>query len=500
MRRRSPAEGEGVGAVGVRRRATVEPEVRSDTIGGLRMAHVWMAIAIVTPLFVAFMSMMPATDLAYQIRAGDIMWRTHAVLRTDVFTFTVPGADWLNQQWGAQLLLGSTYRVGGWNAIAFLYGALTTAAFAFLFFACRRRGASARASAILTVAGFWVARENLAMRPQLIAVLLFTVTLWLLAGRRTHPRALWVIPVLMVVWVNVHGSFVLVPVLLALAWLEDRKESAETARTILAVCGVSLLATLVNPYGVGVWVYAASIGSNQTISRMVTEWAPPTIRDYSGVVFFMSALLVAGYLIRRKEPLTWPQLFWPAAFFVLALPALRGVVWWGLVFPFVLAGLLTRKADADEQRGSPFMNAMLITVIVAAAVVVMPVWRAPGPTGAPSYLGQAPASLVDAAEASLPPGSRLFVSQTYASWFELELPSMPVFVDSRIELFPTSIWQAYLAVGGAREGWQTTLDRWNVDAVVINPEQDGVLTSHIGDDPAWRLAFEDESGSVFVRA
>ena len=92
------------------------------------------------------------------------------------------------------------------------------------------------------------------------------------------------------------------------------------------------------------------------------------------------------------------------------------------------------------------------------------------------------------------------MSQTYASWFELELPSMPVFVDSRIELFPTSIWNAYLAVGGAREGWQATLDRWDVDAVVINPDQDGVLTSHIEDDPAWRLAFKDDSGSVFVRA
>ena len=49
---------------------------------------------------------------------------------------------------------------------------------------------------------------------------------------------------------------------------------------------------------------------------------------------------------------------------------------------------------------------------------------------------------------------------------------MPVFVDSRIELFPTSIWDEYLAVGGAREGWQARLDRWDVDGVVINPDQD----------------------------
>ena len=41
---------------------------------------------------------------------------------------------------------------------------------------------SARAAALLSVAGFWVARQNLAMRPQLIGVVLFSVTLWILAG------------------------------------------------------------------------------------------------------------------------------------------------------------------------------------------------------------------------------------------------------------------------------------------------------------------------------
>ncbi len=80
-----------------------------------------MVIAIATPLIVEFMGRMPAADLAYQVRAGDIMWRTHTLLRTDVFTFTVPGAPWINQQWGAQLLLGATHRAGGWNGVALLH-------------------------------------------------------------------------------------------------------------------------------------------------------------------------------------------------------------------------------------------------------------------------------------------------------------------------------------------------------------------------------------------
>ena len=289
------------------------------------------------------MGRMPAADLAYQVRAGDIMWRTHAVLRTDVFTFTVLGAPWLNQQWGAQMLLSAVHRAGGWNGIALLHAGLTSLAFAFLFLACRRRGASSRAAALLCVAGFWVARQNLAMRPQLLGVLLFSVSLWILAGRRAHPRALWTCRSLVLMWVNVHGSFVLVPLLLGLAWLEDRKAAPAMARVDLAVGAACLVATCVNPFGLRVWSYAAGIGTNSTIARTVTEWAPPTIREYSGVLFFASALVVAAYLIRRREPVTGPTLCWLAAFFVLALPALRGVVWWGLVFPVVIAGLLARS-------------------------------------------------------------------------------------------------------------------------------------------------------------
>jgi hypothetical protein len=482
------------------RRTIVGPETGSAAARGLRMRHVWIVIAVVTPLIVRSMTRIPVADLAYQIRSGDLMLRTRSVLRTDVFTFTVPGKEWLNQQWGAQVLLSAVHQLGGWIAIALLSAALSSLAFVFVFLACRRRGASTRTAALLSVAGFWVARQNLAMRPQLMGVVLFALTLWILAGRRASPRVLWVLPAIMVVWVNVHGSFVLVPLLLGLTWLEDRKESPETARTILAVGAVSLFATLANPFGPRVWAYAAAIGTNSTISRTVTEWAPPTIRGYSGIVFFASALAVTGYLVRRKEPVGWPQLLWLATFFVLALPALRGVAWWGLVFPVVVAGLGARRSDADEERGSPFMNALLVTTIVAAAIIVMPLWRGPSPTGGPGFLAQAPASLVDATEASVPAGSRLFVSQTYASWFELELPSMPVFVDSRIELFPTSIWDAYLDIGSAREGWQGTLDRWEVDALVINPDQDGALVSHIEDDPAWRSAFQDDSGYLFVRS
>ena len=177
----------------------------------------------------------------------------------------------------------------------------------------------------------------------------------------------------------------------------------------------------------------------------------------SARVVFASALIVAGYLVRRKVVATvaWPQLLWLASFFVLALPAMRGVVWWGLAFPVVVAGLVARKADADEQPGSPFMNMLLVTAIVAdrdhrdAGLA-----RLPPPTPAPACSSprRRVVSGVDAPRPLCRPVYALFVSQTYASWFEFALPSMPVFVDSRIVLPFDDLERKYLLISERAEG------------------------------------------------
>ena len=101
---------------------------------------------------------------------------------------------------------------------AFFHAALVGATFWFLWLACRARGASARLSAALTLGGFAVCFYNAGMRPQTMAYPLFTGTLWILADRRAHPRRLWVLPFVMVVWANVHGSFPLGLVLIGLSW------------------------------------------------------------------------------------------------------------------------------------------------------------------------------------------------------------------------------------------------------------------------------------------
>jgi hypothetical protein len=225
--------------------------------GGMSLDRVWESLPILIPVLVSLISSMGAIDLAYQVRAGDLIISTHHIPSIDTFTFTVFGRPWVDQQWGAQVLLAAAHRLDGWATVSVLEAALIGLTFCFIYLACRARGARVRTASLLSIAAFVVADPTLAMRPQLFAVAIFSVALWALASRAEHPARVWLVPVLTVFWANIHGSFVLAPAMLGLSAIEEYLTgSREQARRLMLIGAVTLLATFANPFGPFVWRYA----------------------------------------------------------------------------------------------------------------------------------------------------------------------------------------------------------------------------------------------------
>jgi hypothetical protein len=101
---------------------------------------------------------------------------------------------------------------------------------------------------------------------------------------------------------------------------------------------------------------------------------------------------------------------------------------------------------------------------------------------------------------AVPAGSRVFASEVYGSWAEFSLPEDPVFVDPRIELFPDDVWRDYFLVEDGRDGWNATLGRWNVDALILHPGWASGLLAVIDESPDWRRVTTSPDGSVYVRS
>jgi hypothetical protein len=122
-------------------------------------------------------------------------------------------------------------------------------------------------------------------------------------------------------------------------------------------------------------------------------------------------------------------------------------------------------------------------------------FRRPG-----TRVADAPLPLTNELSHLLQPGDRIFNLQRWGSWFELSLPQNPVFVDSRIELFPGRVWNDYLSVSNGRQGWEAILDQWRVQAVAVNTDQQGALIRLMEADSRWRVAYRDDDGVILLRA
>ena len=337
----------------------------------------WASLTFLLPMLVSLLSHMGATDLAYHLRAGADVLAGH-IPRVDTYTFTVNGASWLDQQWGAQGVFALVFKAGGWPTLLFAQGLLVGLTFFLVYLAGRAGGAACRTSALLAIAGFVVASPGLAMRPQLLALPLFGALLWVTAGRRRHPIRLWAAPALALVCANVHGSFTMFPLIVGLAWLEDRRTKDAGARRTLLVAAITALATLANPFGLRVWTYAYDLSTNPVIRDTISEWAPLTLATVPGWFAIGSALAVALFLIRRSDPTPWTSLLTLGIFFLLALSAQRAIVWWGMVAPVVLASLMPAKTTSEPQgrTRSPAAPAYAIVgVLLVGIVVLAPWWR-----------------------------------------------------------------------------------------------------------------------------
>jgi len=469
----------------------------------IRLSQVWAAVAVLIPVLVLSGTPLFAIDLAYHLRAGDIMFDSHEILRTDVFSASAYGRPWLNQQWLAQVVMATAFRLGGWFGLVALRAILVALVLTFVFLACRAAGAATKRAAWLTAISGVLLPAGFMLRPQLLGIVCFAVAAWLVARRRMHPSGVWMVIPVTVLWANLHGSFFLAPALLALAWVEDRWGRGRTERTVLLAALGSLLATMVNPYGYRVWTYAVGLARNPVIRETIVEWQPPTIGIYTGAAFFVSLVVVAALLIARvRRPVPWASLIPLVVFIAVALVAIRGVYWWAMAAPIVLAGVLASQPAPTKRRDpAGLLNTAIVAFLALMIVGGMMRWAPYTGQAMPdaSRLADVPVGITRELHRILRPGDLMFNAQRWGSWLEFEFRQNLVVIDSLVEVTPESVWWKYYEVSAGVEGWQTTLNSWNVDVAVLARDQQQGLIPKMEADSGWRLVYEDTEGLIFSR-
>lgn len=448
-------------------------------------------------------------DLWWHMASGRFIVSHHTLPIVDEHSITHLGARFVDQEWLGGLLLFLQYRLGGLAAVTAFEAVIVGLSVGLLLWTAQRRCRSLRLSALATGVGFVTLAPEISTRPQTFAVPIFITYLFLLGPYLAHQvgerKALvWPLPLLMGLWVNLHGSFVLGLGILAaatIAVLVDQGWRSSHFRRLVACLVATLAATLVNPEGLGIWRYVMHVSSSPAVRDYVLEWRQPTAGTLAGAIFFVPlAVVVVVSVLAPDRPALGESLVL-AVLVLLSLLAIRNVLWFGAALAPFLAGrlksLLPAAAVVPEE-GRPVLNRVIAVALVGMTVVSSP-WvadataSARATTGTPlafaTFIRQHPADL----------RSRVFSTDGAASYLAYAVPEIHTLLDTRAELYSVTEVRDYQAVM-AGTSVARVLARYGLSGVLVDGRQAPALRTSMSRMPGWRLVWQDSRFSYFVRA
>lgn len=482
----------------------------------LTLDHVWLAAALILVALRPLLTVIQPNDFWWHMAMGRETLALRAVPQVDTFSFTRAGEPFFNQAWLAQLLMLGLYSAGGLPLVIVAQSLVITLAYGLLLRLCLiRTGRLRLCVALLLLVTMPMSFDNWTVRPQSYVFPLFVGSLLVLDEHRAgRASRLYLLPPMMALWVNMHGSFVLGLALIGITFAGDLLAPGRGARGEASAIGdrwsfvvwgaLTALATLLNPRGPEVLRYVTGLLGSSQVTALVTEWAPPTTRDINGAIFFLVVMATVAVLAYARRPALTDMLLL-GAFFWLALGATRNVVWFGFVAtPLLAAQVATLLPAPRPQRfaGSPALNGALIAVLALLLVLASP-WVKPAldlPPDVGRLLSEAtPVEAVRALQALPDRPRRLFHAMGHGSYLIWAAPEQPVFIDPRIELYPYRQWVDYINLGqGANV--DDLLAKYAFDGALLSVDEQAPLAERLRHDPGWALRYEDQHTLLFTRA
>jgi tetratricopeptide (TPR) repeat protein len=442
-------------------------------------------------------------DVFWQLAQGQVMLDTGAMVRTNLFSHTYPDFRWVNPEWLFQVSLAAAHRLGGWAAVSALKVALVLLLAGTLYAVLLGRRDRPLPAASLAIAAIAVMRFRLTERPQLVSLLLFTVTVLIVdRHRREAGRLVWLLPPLFALWANFHAEVLLGLLLLfgiaageALDRLRETPPARARPSTLGAVACLCALATGLNPQGYRVLLVPfAHFSLDETIQ--VTEFmhSTPALVPLFWLALAAAVAVAVAVAARSRTRADWADLVPVAGVALLGVRYIREAPYLAILAAPLVQRALAPPPPADGR------TARWREPAVAALAFGMFVWAARFDALMPYRWGWGldersfPVAAADLLlREPLPP--TLYNDYGAGGYLLFRLrPRIGVFQDSRSGAYPDD-FVARLHARAAGLDWAALLNRYGVNTALVSVQD----VTRLFSPDAWGLVFWDDRYAVLVR-
>ncbi len=498
-------------------------------------------LAFLTPILVLFWCttgvgwLLTDSDTGWHIRAGEWILQNGRVPATDLFSFTKAGQPWFAWEWLSDFLMAVIHRPFGLAAIVLVSLLLLGATSVCVYRSALEESGHRVIAIILTGLAMAASTIHWLARPHLVTPLFAAVFCWALnRTKRKRAAALLALPLLTILWVNLHGGFFVGIVLLITyaigAAAEELVHSARynawiRARKYVwtgAGCG---LASLVNPYGYQLQVHVVQYLGTSFYLQRISEFQSIDFHSFTAA-YFETLLVLAiaaavwhfgkGRWVHVLLLLSWSHLALFSArnipiFAVVATPGIGLAIceWleyarahWPREWPGKIGASLAELeaglriiAESHKRRRRhlvPPFGVLLLAFLLAHPGQVKFLRsefdRNRFPVDAATFLAQK----------EYGPSVRLYSSWQWGGYLIYRLwPSLSVFDDGRTDFYGPPFVEEGLRVWDACPDWSNIFERYRVNAALL--PVDSAVATVLRERRDWKPVYQDRIAVLFER-
>jgi hypothetical protein len=473
--------------------------------------------------------------IGWHIRTGQLILGTHSIPHTDPFSSSMQDKAWYAWEWLFDAVVGIAHHLAGLNGVVFFSALVIALTFALLLRRMLARGTNLPVAIIVLLLAVAASSVHLFARPHVLSWL-FSIVWWEILERFEDDgqtvNLLW-LPVLTLLWVNLHGGFLVGFVLLAIyfasalmqwiATVDDQGGGLAQRVKALALAGVlSFAASFANPYGYRLHIHIYRYLTDRFLMDHIDEFLSPNFHGMGQKCFAVLVLLalIAAAMAHRKVGLShllvmlfaiYAGLYAarniPVSAILLGLTVAPPVSGWlsGIAGDRELASGVRWLAGRIDSFGLRMaaLDSNLRGHVWPAAAVLLGLWvcghggRLAGARVMDAHFDwtRFPVAAVDFVERS---GTRepVFCPDRWGGYLIYRLyPQTQVAVDDRHDFYGTEFLKRYLKIVHGEPGWESALEGMHVGWVMV-PAQ-STLASLLEETHRWDVAHRDDTAVVF---
>jgi hypothetical protein len=471
---------------------------------------------------ISFYAIRTSNDEFWHLKTGEyIVQHGYHLPQKDIFTYTAADMDWVNHEWLSQVLFYQVYAISGLKGFVLFKSLVIMAAFAAVLLVCYQRTKDWYLSLFAVMLGALASRHTLYPRPYIFSYLLLPVYLYFLYQIKETGIKKWhyaLFPLLMVLWANLHGGAILGIILIGFffgdelityLWNKGIKHHQNSSYTLLKglfnILCLTLVASLVNPYGWKIYELTSKVMTNKTLIASIGELQPP---DFRFTTYYLAMLIITGLaVLTTVKRLRISDALLLLFFGQQSLCHVRHLPLFGITAASILAvhmNYVWNQWAAPLNQAKKWLNTILIIGIIWLTYSILinnhqlqlnaEMLEGPGfrvdnyPVRAANFILQHDFQ------------GNMFNEINSAGYLMFKLnPKHKVFTDNRFDLFGSKFLPDFYEISEAGPQWQQTLDKYNVNFIVINYHESSRLYEALLYSDTWTRVYQDPDYVIFLR-